>query len=254
MKIHSFIVAVIAIIAYGTLTAQDSSVAESRTALQEWVETRQIISREKADWALLKEVLADSEELLAAQLGLLTEKLAELEDSQTAADEEREKLMASNEALKEATRSLDKTISAVEVKLLALVPSFPQPLRDGVDPLVRRIPRPGTESKASLGERVQNIVGILSQADRFNSRITLVNRTQQLKDGREVQVSTLFWGLGQAYFVDTTGTYAGVGLPTPEGWVFEEVSGLAPSVAELIRVYRGESNQINFVAVPARVR
>lgn len=237
-----------------TASAQKADVDTTRGALQEWVETRQIIAKEQADWTLLKETLIDTKELLSTQQTQLDEKLKDLEATKTAADDEREKLLAENEELKAATESLKVKVSEIEANLLAIVPSLPETLQDAIDPLVRRIPKPGTESKASLGERVQNIVGILSQAEKFNGKITLVNRTQKLPDGREVQVSTLYWGLGQAYFVDTTGTFAGIGYPTPEGWVYEEVDGLAPDVNELISVYEGEATEVNFISMPAQIK
>lgn len=229
-------------------------VSETRTALQEWVETRQIISQEKADWELLRETLIDTEELLTKQNEQLDAKLEELRESQSAADEEREQLMAENAELKLSTESLGVEVAAVEARLLAVLPLLPEALTDKIDPLIRRIPEPGKETRAGLGERVQNIVGILSQADAFNNKMHVVNRTQELADGREVQVSTLFLGLGQAYFVDTTGSYAGVGTPAEDGWVYESVEGLAPQVQELLAAYSGEATEIDFIAVPARIQ
>ncbi len=254
MKIRTLSLAIATGLAALSASAQDASIDKTRTSLQEWVETRQIIAKEKADWTLLKQTLIDTKELLSTQQTQLEEKLKELEESKTAADDEREKLMAENAELKAATDVLKAKVSEIEVNLLAIIPSFPETLQDAIDPLMRRIPKPGSESKASLGERVQNIVGILSQAEKFNGKISLVNRTQALPDGREVQVSTLYWGLGQAYFVDTTGTYAGVGFPTSEGWVYEEVAGFAPDVNKLISIYEGEATDVTFIPVPASIK
>lgn len=254
MKPKLFFTAVIASLTALTAQAQDSKIEKVRSSLQEWVETRQIISKEKADWTLLKQTLVETKALMETQNTELDAKLEELQESKSAADDKREELLAENAELKASTEALLAAIVEIESKLFDLIPQLPEALTDKIDPLIRRIPEPGKPTKASLGERVQNVVGILSQVDSFNNKFTVVNRTQELADGREVQVSTMYVGLGQAYFVDTTGSYAGKGYPTEEGWVFEENNAIAPEVSALLAAHSGEATEINFVPVPVDIR
>ncbi|WOO42735.1 DUF3450 family protein [Rubellicoccus peritrichatus] len=254
MKPRFFFLVTLSLVSAFSANAEDKQVDKARSALQEWVETRQIISKEKADWAILKETLVDTQALLETQKKQLDEKITELNEAKTGADDEREELMAENAELKEATKALEEQVAKVESQVLAVAKRFPQNLQDTIDPLIRRIPEPGTKSKAALGERVQNIVGILLQTDKFNNQITVVDRTQVLPDGREVQVSTMFFGLGQAYFVDTTGSYAGVGVPTADGWVYEQDNSIAPMVQNLIDIHSGEATEVTFIPVPAKIQ
>ena len=223
----------------------ENKLQDTRDVLDQWVETKQIISEERADWRLEQSILKDSRSLLDNELARLTQALADLEASATAADEDRMQLAAEKELLNAAS-------SVVEAKMKALVNSLPQPLVDKIKPLMRRLPDDPNNTKLSLGERVQNIVGILSQADKFNTTITLSNESREIADGKVVQVTTLYWGLAMAYFVDNSGTYAGIGTPNSDGWEWQEMADTGPKIKQLLDIYEG-SQEIKFVSVPARV-
>ena len=230
----------------------ENKLQDTRDVLDQWVETKQIISEERADWRLEQSILKDSQSLLDNELARLTDALADLEASATAADEDRTQLAAEKELLKAASSVVEANIGSLETKMKALVNSLPQPLVDKIKPLMRRLPDDPNNTKLSLGERVQNIVGILSQADKFNTTITLSNESREIADGKVVQVTTLYWGLAMAYFVDNSGTYAGIGTPNSEGWEWLEMADAGPQIKQLLDIYEG-SQEIKFVAVPARV-
>ncbi|CAA7072348.1 DUF3450 family protein, partial [Lentimonas sp. CC11] len=101
-------------------------------------------------------------------------------------------------------------------------------------------------------ERVQNIVGILSQADKFNTTITQTSESRELDSGKVVEVRTLYWGLAMAYYVDAAGEYAGIGFPGKDGWEWPQIDGAGPQIKKLLDVYEG-SEEIQFVEVPARI-
>ena len=176
----------------------ENKLQDTRDVLDQWVETKQIISEERADWRLEQSILKDSQSLLDNELARLTQALADLEASATAADEDRTQLAAEKEILKAASSVVEANIGGLETKMKALVSSLPQPLVDKIKPLMRRLPDDPNNTKLSLGERVQNIVGILSQADKFNTTITLSNESREISDGKVIQVTTLYWGLAMA--------------------------------------------------------
>ena len=99
---------------------------------------------------------------------------------------------------------------------------------------------------------MQNIVGILSQANKFNNTITLTSETRTVNSGKEVQVNTLYWGLAMAYYVDASGEYAGISYPTANGWQTSLIEGVGSQIKQLIGVYEGE-NAIQFVKIPAQI-
>ena len=140
----------------------------------------------------------------------------DLEASATAADADRAALTEEKERQTAAAAVVKANIGDLETKVKAILTSLPEPLVDKIKPLIRRLPNNPENTKLSLGERVQNVVGILSQADKFNSTITLSNESREISEGKLVQVTTLYWGLAQAYFVDNSGSYAGTGKPVQQ--------------------------------------
>jgi hypothetical protein len=234
-----------------SLSAVDA-IRDTRSTLEQWVETRQIISEEQSDWRLEQSILKDTETLLSQELERLEQALKDLEASATAADEDRTRLAAEKEALVSASSVVESEIAGLETQLHAIVKILPTPLVDKIKPLIRRLPDDPGNTKLTLGERVQNIVGILSQADKFNTTITQTSESREIGDGRVVEVRTLYWGLGMAYYVDASGEYAGIGIPTTEGWEWPQVDGAGAQIKRLLDVYEG-SEEIQFVEVPAQI-
>ncbi len=242
----------------GSFTAAPMLIAQptiddTKAVLQEWVETRQIISEEESNWRVEKSILSDTVTLLKSELERLSTALEDLEASATAADEERAKLAGEKEKLTEASAIVEANIGGLETQMKEVVKTLPEPLVDKIKPLIRRLPEDSADTSLSLGERVQNIVGILSQADKFNTTVTQTSESRELEGGKVVEVRTLYWGLGGAFYVDASGEYAGVGYPTAEGWEWPRVDGAGAEIKRLIDVYEG-SEDIQFVEVPARIK
>lgn len=234
------------------LSAQQN-LQSTRDALGEWVETRQLISKEKSDWLTEESILADTKNLLARELERIDAALSTLEQSSTAADEERTSLAASREKLTEATAVVESEISGLEIQLKRMISTLPEPLIERIKPLIRRLPDDPEATKLSMGERVQNIVGILSQADKFNTTLTATSESREIESGKVVEVRTLYWGLAMAYYVDASGAYAGIGYPGPDGWEWPRIEGAGSAIRKLVDVYEG-GESIQFVEVPARIQ
>lgn len=228
-------------------------ISGTRDVLEEWVETRQIISEEKANWQMEQSILSDTVSLLTNEVARLDAALKELEDSATAADADRAKFTEERDLLTAASAVVEGNIGALETQMKAIVKTLPEPLVNTIKPLVRRLPDDPENTKLSLGERVQNIVGILSQADKFNTTVTQTSESREIDGGKTVEVRTLYWGLATAYYVDASGQYAGVGYPTPEGWEWPRIDSAGAAIKRLIDVYEG-SEAIQFVPVPASIK
>lgn len=224
----------------------------TRDVLDQWVQTKQITSKEKSDWRLEKSILADTQKLLRSELKRLETSLEDLKNSATAADEDRSKLTAQKEAFAEASAVVEGSIQGLEIQMKRIVKTLPTPLVEKIKPLIRRLPKDSVNTKLSLGERLQNIVGILSQADKFNTTITQTSESRELDSGKVVEVRTLYWGLAMAYYVDASGAYAGIGHPREDGWEWPQIEGAGPQIKQLLAVYEG-SEGIQFVEIPARI-
>jgi archaellum component FlaC len=221
-------------------------------ALDQWVQTKQLTSKEQSDWRIEKSILSDTQKLLSSELERLNASLEDLKSSATAADEDRSKLTASKEAFAEASAVVEDSINELETHMKRVVKTLPTPLIEKIKPLIRRLPDDSNNTKLSIGERVQNIVGILSQADKFNSTITQTSESRELDGDKVIEVRTLYWGLSMAYYVDAAGEYAGIGFPGEDGWEWPQIEGAGPQIKKLLDVYEG-SEEIQFVEVPARI-
>ncbi len=244
-------------LAAGMVFAQaDTDVTATKSKLDKWVETQQLISEQKNDWAVEKEILEDTRKLLEDELAMLEEKIAELEGDSTEADKERDQLLLNRVEFKRAEASMTDSIRQLEVKLLALVPQFPKPLRSKLEPYIVQIPKDPAKARVSLSDRLVTVLGILGQAERFNRSIHLFSSTEKIEgQGDEArQVWQLYWGLGAAYWVDSTGAYAGVGSLGQEGWEFSTDNQLAPGLNTLRNIKEGTEDEISFIEMPAKLQ
>ena len=177
-----------------------NKVEKTRTALEKWVETRKLISKEKRDWALGKVLLVDRIDLLKDTIATLEKKTTDAIQSVSEAGRLKARREKKNDALKHATQSLLVVVEGMEKRLIRLLDRLPQPLRETVRPLSQRLPRseaaskaatkttskPGEATKASaasihkgkdsdkkqlsLGQRFMNIVGSSTRSTSTNAR------------------------------------------------------------------------------------
>lgn len=253
MKIQILTVISLSLLAAAGATHAATEVGATRNTLEQWVETRQIISQEKADWKVEQSIMGDTVKLLTSELERLNAALEELQASATAADEARSTLNQEKERLGAAASVIATQIGELETQMKAIVKTLPLPLVDRIKPLIRRLPEDSAVTSLSIGERVQNIVGILSQADKFNTTITETSESRAINGGKTVEVRTLYWGLAAAYYVDASSQYAGYGYPTADGWEWPRLDDQGETIRKLIDVYEG-SGEIQFIQIPARIK
>lgn len=229
------------------------SVEETRAALQQWVETERIISQEKRDLALSKEVLGERIRLVQSEIDSLRKRIAEAEESISEADTKREEFLSENARLTEATNSLDGVLGMLEKHTLAMLPRLPEPLRERVKPLSQRIPKDDEErGKLSSSQRFQNVIGILNEINKFNREITVTSEVRSLADGNSAEVTVLYLGIGHAFYVDGSTRVAGVGTATADNWVWTPVNDSAADIAKAIAILQNEQ-VASFTHVPVVV-
>jgi hypothetical protein len=229
-----------------------SGVDSFRTGMEKWVETRQLISKEESDWEVDRETLRATRDLLSQQNRALVAEIEELEASSTVADEERRELLLERGEYQRSNSILSERIRDLEQQMVALAPQLPRPLQEKLELLLVQIPEDPESTKQSLGQRLMNVLGVLSQADKWNSTASFVAETRAVGD-QKLQVRTLYWGLGQAFYVDAQGRVAGVGRPGPDGWEFSDDPELADQTRRLLDIYQGNVDLIEFVELPVEI-
>lgn len=240
--------------AVATSRAAANPVEETRSTLAKWVETRQMIARLKADWEQDRETLNSTIALFESQQERLAAALAKLGTD----NEQVVKETGENDALLKkylgALDGLKALVGGYEKRLKAVVPNFPPPLadREQVSKILSLVPEDPDDTEVSVISRVQNLILILKAVQEFNGDIHLENEIRGQGD-KEVQVQTLYLGLGLAWFVNADGTFAGTGGPSESGWAWKENAGIAAQVRQAIDIYEKSAPAV-YVALPAEVK
>ena len=229
------------------------NIEDTQTALEKWIETKRIISKEKHDFALSKEMLNERIELVRREIESLHGKIADAEKSIAEADKKRASLIQENEKLKEASASLGDTLVILEKNLKRFLRRLPDPIRQRIKPLTQRLPGDKEESKLSQAERFQNVVGILNEVDKFNREITAASEVRDLPDGSAVEVTAVYVGLGQAYYAGADGSVAGIGTVSGSQWVWKPENEAAPQIADVIAILKNEK-AASFVRIPVEIQ
>jgi FtsZ-binding cell division protein ZapB len=224
-----------------------------RTTLEKLIQTRGIISKEKQEWAEDREIINERIELVQREITSLREKISQAEQSISEADKKRAELLEENETLKSAAEVLKGIVSRLEALTITLEKRLPNPLRDRVKPLSRLLPEDPNQTKLSLGQRFKNVIGILNEVNKFNCEITPFSEVRKLSDGNNAEVTVLYVGLGQAYYVGADGTVAGVGYPSEDGWSWESANDAASRINDAVAIMKNEK-VAGFIPLPVDVK
>ena len=238
----------------GPVFAQQSKFDEARAHIEKWVQTRQLIAKRSADWRVEQENIGQSIGLLQREINLLKGEIDKSEQVDTEADAEKKRITLNLEDLKKANKVVDAALWGMERQALALMARFPNPLKDRISNVRSRIPLEKEDLRGrSAAERMQNVVAMLNEADRFNSAITLAIEVRKDTGGKDRQVQVLYLGLGQAYYADQGGTFAGAGVAGTEGWDWTVNAELGPTIRKVIDIYENERSA-EFVPVPVNIQ
>jgi chromosome segregation ATPase len=236
------------------LSAQSSAdaVSATRGAVEKWVDTRDLITKETRDWALQKEALAARSDIVKRDIVALQKRIAEAESNLAEADKKRLELVADSDKRKASVASLEQRIVALEERARKLLPRLPDPLRERVALLSQRLPKAGEATKLQLSDRFANVIGVLNELHKWNREITVTSELRQLPDGQSVEVAVLYIGLGQAFYTGGNGKVGGVGTATAEGWVWRPANEWAAEIQRTIAIWKNEQVAA-FVHLPIKV-
>ncbi|MBC2605526.1 DUF3450 family protein [Pelagicoccus albus] len=226
--------------------------SETRSTLKEWVELKKIISEEKNKWAVEQQTLQESIDLLEDEIEKIEAAIESYEAEATDADKVRDELVNEEEELKQASAIIKSEIVDLEATTLDLVKYLPTNLQEKLSIITQRIPKTKREIDAStLSVRIMNIIGVLTEIEKFNSQLTVVNEIRDIK-GERVRVDTLYVGLAVAYYVDGTRSEAGYMIPAKDGWTRFEDNTLANDIADAVAMQKREET-VRFVDLPITI-
>ena len=224
----------------------------TRSTLEEWIETRRLISDERRNWALGRQTLQDQIDVVKDQIESFRARIAEAEASIAEADEKRAELMEQAEQLKALSGDLATIAANLETRTKGLLPRLPEPLLERIKPLSQQLPTSPSETELGLGQRFGTLAVVLKAINKFHREITVTSEVRQLQDGSSAEVAALYVGLGGGYYVDANRTVAGVGAPTTAGWVWRPAHEAAADIGSAIAMQKNEI-AAKFVKLPVSI-
>lgn len=228
------------------------SLEETRLTLTKWIETQQIISKERNDWQQGKEILQGRIELVGKEVGVLNEKISQSEAAVVESNTKRDQLIAENDLLKSSTTQLANAVTVMEEQVRKLSKLMPEPVSARLVPLLQRIPTDPENTRVSTAERFQNVLGILTELNKVNSEIAVTYEIRTLSDGSSSEVQVLYVGLAQAYFISPRGE-AGIGRPTEDGWKWEPAPATSDAILMALEIIQGKHTP-SFVPLPMKIQ
>lgn len=245
----------ICVLCLGAVFADTDSneVENTRATLEKWVETCRVISKEKRELMLSKEMLNKQIDIVKREIELLNKKTADAEKSITEADKKRAGMVEENEKLKEASGALFGAAGKLETRTGELLKQVPDSIAERIKPLSQRFPKNPDDSKLSISERFQNVIGILNEINKFNREITVTSEVRKLADGTSGEVTAMYVGIGHAYYVSASGDIAGIGTASPDGWIWSPANESADNIAKAISMLKNEQVAA-FVRLPIEIK
>ncbi len=242
----------IGIVSANNARVSDDELSTTRQALKEWLDYCDRIAREKHEFEETKEMLKERIELVRNEIDSLREKTDKAKTEIDKNDEVRAEKVKENEKLKEVIASLGDTATMLEDRTRKLLKRLPDPIRQRVKPLSQQIPEDPDDTKLSISQRFVNIAAILNEVNKFNRKITVTSERRKLPDGRSVEVTTLYVGIGQGYYTGSDGKIAGVGRPTESGWSWTPANDIAEQISRVIAINENEE-VASFVQLPIEI-
>lgn len=255
----------------------------TRSVLDKWFEARTLIAKRKREWSEGRQILDDRIELEQQQIASLRDKTTKDQEKLDSAGSNLGEYEAKKAKLAAESAVFEQRVEKLETRTLALIEKLPPLFQDKVKLLSQRIPRPkveGDEAKdgkpaekdgkpaekdgkpaeeagaaareQKIGERYQNVVGILNQLNKLNSVVTVASEVRDLPGG-SVEVTSMYLGLGQAYYANAKGTVAGLGTLSDTGWVWKPANEKSKEIAKAIQIRQGQKGA-EFVSLPVEIR
>jgi hypothetical protein len=235
--------------------APANSPDELRTSVREWIETMREIQKEEDSWEKDSEVWNGIKEFREKEIEDLKEQIARAQTDRDGAGKEDLDKASKAEGYAKAKEALATGLQELEKGMVARLPLMPAALAK--EPKVAQIAEEvtkdaaltGDAAKQGIAKRLNNVLNLLSEVEKFQQAVHLRDELHKAPDGREFNMKVLYFGMAAAYAVNETGDFALVGKPGDSGWTFTERNDLAPRIRELVGVTTGDIDA-KFVTLP----
>lgn len=231
-------------------SAATSPVDAVRDSIGEWANTEKAISREALKWQSDKILMQDMIAVAEQRVSNLETLVSEGANQASAADNERMELLDRSEQIADKATRIEAQILWLETTLRDFKPRLPEVLQDELEVTYQRIPETKSDTAtASMGERMQTVINLISKIRQFDSTITLSESIRTLPGTQtEAAFRTMWLGLGQAYYIAPND--AGYGLATQTGWEWHSQPELAKEIATCMELLEGTKSTPEVISLP----
>lgn len=226
------------------------SVNGLRNAVSEWVDVEKAFSREALDWKEERQLLQDLASLARGEIETLQGEIESAREEGSDADDKRAQLLGAGAALDESEARISKFLGTMVPRLLQLKAQFPFPLNEALRSAYIKLGSQSSDAASGMAERTQVVVQILDTVQKFDRRITVSEEVRELGDGSSGIVTTLYLGLGAAYYLSEADDDAGIGWPSSSGWKWDSRPEIRSRIESVLQVVDQGGSQAAFVSLP----
>ena len=133
---------------------QADIVDTARTAVSDWVQVEQTISRESIDWQADKALLVDMIAIANKRVERLQKQVDQQVSFNSLGQEERRKLIEQGTQIDTYSQAIEDFLAQVENQIRALKPQLPEPLTKEMAASIKRLPDADTALNISLNSRM----------------------------------------------------------------------------------------------------
>ena len=221
-----------------------AQISELQALISKVVDLEEQAGKEKSDWQAQKAEMDALLRLYRQELVLLEEELAQAGVSAEGFDKEQRRLKAEVAALNKARTLAVQVVAEHRSRALALVERFPVPLQEDV--AADRLTLENWSGKKESRAAIRALLGMINAAENFNRG---VRRSTEERNGREVTV--IYLGLARAFYTGLE--TAGIGVPGPSGWEWQEEKDIASEVRSAIAQLEKKSPP-ELLALPVEIK
>jgi hypothetical protein len=238
----------------GSMAFADSRLVDARAAVAQWVELEKNISRERLAWDEKKRLLEDMTAVAEAEIATIKEQLEDLSVAADESERRRIELVKKSDTHAGLSSSVKIALDSFEIRLKTLFPRLPKPLVDKLKMIMDRLPDDSTKTSLGIAARMQAVIAMITEIQRFDRVVTTGEELMNLSDGETREIYTIHFGLGASYFMTSDSAEGGVGIPAENGWQWESRPQLVPSIQRAIALASGNGVEAGFLSLPVATK
>lgn len=231
-----------------------------RATVQKWIAIMKETQTKQREWREKKQILQDSKAALISEREQMKDEILAAHKRINSSDESSKEKIEAKDNYDTGRKALLHGLNDLDAKVSAVIPLLPEELINSNSSLAKQITdhqnfvKRKDKEKISRNGRLQAMITILIEAEKFNQVITPFDNRLITHGEDELAVDGIYFGLAMGYAANEAGTIALQLTPSPEGWTETKISDpeLAGQIRELINAGNG-SGETELITLPIEI-